>query len=227
MDLTLYHFDEFGVFTETTVVKPDVRFPSGYPEPSQSTRQALVDDSDQPLIAGENEALYFDGADWSIVPDFRGQTYWMPDRSSQTNVTLGPLPDGATLEEPPLSAAEQLAAERAQLNPFRMAFRTALHRINSPIPGVTMLVAVEALIADLRAIAPLDDVVRWYEDVQQVVRLHPDITVVQQTFAQAPSGFPLSDEMVDAICRVGVAIDKQMAPTEITQLVNDANGLWP
>ncbi|WP_299734641.1 hypothetical protein [uncultured Roseobacter sp.] len=127
----------------------------------------------------------------------------------------------------PPPASELLAIERITMNPFRMAFRSALHKIDSPTPGVTLLQAVEAMVEGLRAADPLDNVVRWYDDVQQVVRLHPDIVTVQATVAAVPGGFSISDEMVDAICRVALAIDAMKPQAEIDTLVTTANGLWP
>lgn len=53
------------------------------------------------------------GLEWTVLPDFRGTVYWLPNSDSRQVVDqLGvPLPEGALLEEPPASPA-QLAAKR-------------------------------------------------------------------------------------------------------------------
>lgn len=123
----------------------------------------------------------------------------------------------------PYSGPDPLAEERRVLNPFRMAFRTALSLTNSPIAGVKMLEAIDGIVSAKRAAEPFSDVVRWYDDVQQIVRLHPDIEVVKSEAAAAQGGFVITDEMLDAICRIGVAIDQMQPADDIAALITAAN----
>ncbi|AZO96079.1 hypothetical protein [Halocella sp. SP3-1] len=63
----------------------------------------------EPLAVGENEAAIFDEAidSWTIVPDYRGQTFWDADRNKHEITELGVEPkDGWLTEELPLTEEE-------------------------------------------------------------------------------------------------------------------------
>ena len=57
--------------------------------------------SEEPPDFEENEIPVFSSGVWSIAPDFRGTTYWLPDGEEITITEIGALPEGALSEAPP------------------------------------------------------------------------------------------------------------------------------
>lgn len=69
------------------------------------------------VIPTGKAAVFSQGTNtWSLVDDLRGTDYWMPDRSQHTMDELGPLPEGALTEEPPLDVVDYAAVAVQQLN---------------------------------------------------------------------------------------------------------------
>jgi hypothetical protein len=68
-----------------------------------------------PPPTGENQVAVWDGADWQITPDFRGVDYWLGRDKKETMKTLGALPDGAMLEEPPMTPEEITEQHRSEI----------------------------------------------------------------------------------------------------------------
>jgi hypothetical protein len=59
-----------------------------------------------------NQISVFQNGKWSVVSDFRGTTYWLPDGTSHVQTQVGDLPKGASFSAPPPSLAQ---AQQAQL----------------------------------------------------------------------------------------------------------------
>lgn len=204
----IYTYDEVGRFSGTE--NADLGL-DGLPlVPNSAT--TLTPPGDIP--SGE-VPVFRDG--WITLQDNIGTKYWLPDRSEHVQDVLGPLPDGAVLEMPPLTPEEELQVERARLNPPRMAFRSALHLLPSPTPDASMLEMITNLVENIRAITPFADIVRWHDDVVQILRLHPDMATVQSV--AAANGLVLTDSHLDVMCRLGMLIDNGADQSELTDQI--------
>ena len=66
----------------------------------------------KPLETKENQAVIFNGPEWEIVADYRGQTYFIGAEQHEMK-ELGDLPEGATFEpvEPEKTLDEQTLEE--------------------------------------------------------------------------------------------------------------------
>jgi hypothetical protein len=109
--------------------------------------------------------------------------------------------DPVPLEVPPPqpTPAETLAAERAQMKPFRTAFTFAMKA--TPATGYAHLLdRVTQTVEAARALDPFADIVIWSDRVTQIVRTHSDM----DAFAAL---FDLSPEEVDDLCRLALQIE--------------------
>ena len=52
-----------------------------------------------PEVSVGTVPIFKDG-EWTVADDFRGVTYWLPDLSQHVQVTIGPLPTGASRNPP-------------------------------------------------------------------------------------------------------------------------------
>ena len=101
-------------------------------------------------------------------------------------------------------AARALHAERQAMRPFRRAFREAMSR--TPAPGDLsktfphMLAAFDAAVAEERRADPYAPLVKWHDDVTQMVRLHPDMGAFAERFG-------VSDEALDDLFRLALRIE--------------------
>lgn len=70
-------------------------------EPAFSTK-------DKPPVPGENQIPMFKDGSWTLMPNFAGKMFWdkngVPGIMREVGV---PLPDGATLTQPPLTTAQK------------------------------------------------------------------------------------------------------------------------
>lgn len=97
------------------------------------------------------------------------------------------------------TAAELLAAERAQMNPFAAAFWQAMKQV--PAPGFDHLLdRVEQTIAAARAVDPYAGIVLWADKVTQVVRAHPDMEAFRTQFGA-------SETELDDLFRLALQIE--------------------
>lgn len=87
-----------------------------------------------PPALGANQCARFVNGAWVIEPDYRGVTYWLPDRTSKTISARGvALPVGALLSDPGPTLAQAKAAKLAAL----MASRDAACTANVVVQGKT------------------------------------------------------------------------------------------
>jgi hypothetical protein len=68
-----------------------------------------------PPLTSENQVAVWDGTGWQITPDFRGMNYWLGRDKKETMKPLGALPEGATLEEPPMTPEEITEQRRSEI----------------------------------------------------------------------------------------------------------------
>ena len=113
---TVYFFDQStGLLSGTALADANPLSDGDYLLPAFSTLVA-------PPAAGTHETARWTGNAWELVPDFRGQTYWLDNGSQHMVRDAGePLPPGA-LPEPPLSRLKadaclkiDIAAEAARM----------------------------------------------------------------------------------------------------------------
>ena len=65
----------------------------------------------EPPTLSDNQAAVFNGSDWEVKTDYRGQSYWLDHESKWVTATIGEQPpEGATLEQP--SAPEPTLEEK-------------------------------------------------------------------------------------------------------------------
>lgn len=114
----------------------------------------------------------------------------------------------------------RIEAERATLNPYKLAFRNALKLLT--FPGHDhFLDKVETVAAAARVVDPYGDVVIWWDAVTQFIRLHPDVETFRTNSVFFPNGSAMSPEKVDALFRVAQAIDDGKAPATVGALITD------
>ena len=121
---TLYHFDALtGELSGTTPARANPKQEGAWLLPAFATFTA------PPEVAEHEAAVYAEGA-WTIVPDWRGYTYWLADRSKHKITELGEAPPPEALEEcpPPPLEDVRLAALRfidTKAEAARLQFITA------------------------------------------------------------------------------------------------------
>lgn len=70
-----------------------------------------------PPEAGANQAAQFVGGGWMLIPDYRGRTYWLADRSSATITRVGvELPAGALDADPGPTSDDIKQARIVEIN---------------------------------------------------------------------------------------------------------------
>lgn len=93
MDIYNYHPDT-GEHLSQSAARENPLDEGEYLIPANATTMA-------PPIPGDNQAAIFVGGTWSLVPDWRGHTYWLADGSEHTITTLGDEPPAEALNAPP------------------------------------------------------------------------------------------------------------------------------
>lgn len=101
--MKIYDYDKDGVFLGERDARRDPRNPDRWVIPGNATTDPLPDHEEGKWPVRQDD-------DWVLVEDHRGETYWLADRSEHVVTGLGPLPDGALTEMPPLTLAERKAA---------------------------------------------------------------------------------------------------------------------
>lgn len=92
---TLYHYDRVtGLLQGTSLAEADGQDPGVFLAPAFSTHIAPPDM--QP-----HQAAVFNGTEWTAVPDWRGHTYWLADRTEHTIAELGVEPPAEALDKLP------------------------------------------------------------------------------------------------------------------------------
>lgn len=112
--MKVYGFDgATGEYTGATDAARDPLAGDSYLMPHNSTRRT-------PPMAGAKQAAVFDGREWGLVPDHRGETWWRTDGEPVIVSTLGdPADDGLSAEAPPPPApglADYAASAQALLD---------------------------------------------------------------------------------------------------------------
>ncbi|GAK43596.1 tail assembly chaperone gp38 [Tepidicaulis marinus] len=117
---TLYHFDALtGELSGTTPARANPKQEGAWLLPAFATFTA------PPEVAEHEAAVYAEGA-WTIVPDWRGHTYWLADRSKHKITELG--------IEPPAEALSEMPAP-----PFAEVKAAALQKIDTDAEAARML----------------------------------------------------------------------------------------
>ncbi len=99
---------------------------------------------------GQYEAAFFNGAGWDVVIDYRNVPYWLSHREKFFIEKLGESPpDGAFLEQPPLTPAEIAEDTRiANMVAVGDIFRNDADGIKLLVNIVEELVALEIVFTD-------------------------------------------------------------------------------
>lgn len=106
-----HHYDRDGVYTASTALDLDVRDGSHMPPPFGATLQ-------EPPTLSANQTAVFAGGAWTVVADWRGFTYWLPDGTKTVVEQVGTVPPtGALTIEPvlPTPDAVVVTARQARL----------------------------------------------------------------------------------------------------------------
>ena len=115
-------YDECGIYTGETMAQESPREPGVYLIPPNTTAKI-------PPVIGEHECAVFENDSWTIKPDYRGVTYWLPDGSEHLITEINEVPpDDALFEKPviPPTFDEARAAKLVELNTaFTSASETA------------------------------------------------------------------------------------------------------
>lgn len=104
--MLIYHYDDAGAYTGQSEARESPLEPEVFLLPALAT-------FDEPPAIGEREAAVFEGAAWTVVPDWRGFVYWLPDRSRYVVSELGVEPPVGYLEEEPPRPQEEIDVELA------------------------------------------------------------------------------------------------------------------
>lgn len=116
--MIVYQTDDEGYFVGVTQADPDPKNAGGWLIP-----RGCVTTS--PPAVGGNQAAKWDGSAWVLLPDLRGQKYWLADGSEHEITTRGiPLPPNAMSAKPPKPLAEVKAAKLAALDADRKRIET-------------------------------------------------------------------------------------------------------
>lgn len=104
--MNCYHYDPVtGAYNGFSQADPDPITPDEYLIPAYATTIT------PPTTAVNQAAIYNDGS-WSVVPDWRDHTYWMPDGGEHTITNLDEVPPVDALDAPPPLPPTQLAQEK-------------------------------------------------------------------------------------------------------------------
>lgn len=148
-------------------------------------------------------AIHIEGNRWSVILGGGGEIeVALPPDANTAEDAINAVEE--MISPPPeVQASIDLRAFRASLNPYRRAFREAMFR--TPFPNAPhMLAAFDAAVAAARAQDPYSPLVKWADDVTQIIRLHPDM----DAFGAA---FGLSTPDLDALCQLAMDIEKGAA----------------
>lgn len=156
---TIYLYDKNGIFIGSR--RATLR-PNGKGEILDVTNGTVV----SPPALQDGTVAVWNGGTWSIVEDNRGKKFWLQgdswDSTPRTMQALGPLPDGATTERPPLSATEAAYCIRAERD-RRIAVTDYLLAADYPI-SADKLELVKAYRQALRDI-PQQDGFPWSGEI--------------------------------------------------------------
>lgn len=117
--MDLFHYSASGEYTHTSQAQPSPLEPGKYLCVSNATFKHR-------LGAGQNQVDVFVESldDWTLLPDFRGQTYWLVDGSKHIVTEYGvTIPDGALASAPAPSLSVVRSDKLAEL---RLAAQTAI-----------------------------------------------------------------------------------------------------
>lgn len=86
--MVIYNYDENGVYTFESEADESPLEEGVFLFPANSTEK-------KPFTVGKNEACVFENGEWVLKPDFRGFTYWTPDKKEHTIKNVGvEIPNG-------------------------------------------------------------------------------------------------------------------------------------
>ncbi len=143
------------------------------------------------------QAELIGGTTWRVTD---GAQSWEVAVKASANTAEAAIAAVEEAADPPAPSQEALTMiSRAGMNPYRRAFREAMFR--TPFPNAPhMLAAFDAAVEAARAQNPYSSLVKWADDVTQIIRLHPDM----ETFGAA---FGLTATDLDALCALAVDIE--------------------
>ena len=129
-DLPPHHVWRLTADRQSWIAIPDYRrvtlydTTTGQPLPPLALGESLPDQAtlEVPRPPGDREACRWDAGQrgWQLVPDRRGESYWLPDGSHHIISEIGEVPPGDALTEPPLPTLEALREQRrAEINAWR------------------------------------------------------------------------------------------------------------
>ncbi|MFN3886881.1 MAG: hypothetical protein ACK4MG_07975 [Aquabacterium sp.] len=152
-----YQADDDGFYVGEAIADEDSMNPGSFLLPRNASF-----DAPPPCAPGEVAKLR--AGCWTVVPDFFGVVFWLPDRTKHVMQRRGvPLPEGATTTEPELTPEQKLLARKQELQAALAEIDAAGARpareialavaAGDPAPQVAVqrLKALEADAAKLRA----------------------------------------------------------------------------
>lgn len=145
----IYQLDDDGVWDGLEkFARPDPMNEGEFLIPARCTELPPPD-------VGANQVAQLVGGGWVLIPDFRGTTYWLPDRSSVTITQVGVEPPSGALNSDPGPASDD--AKRARIVEINQALSDiSFQKIDALTVAVltgdkTRLQALETQSASLRA----------------------------------------------------------------------------
>ncbi len=104
-----YQADDNGFYIGESVADEDQMNPGNFLLPRNASFK-------QPPPTKPGEAAKLVAGEWTVVADFFGTVFWMPDRTKHVMQLRGtPLPEGASLTEPELTPEQKLLVRKQEL----------------------------------------------------------------------------------------------------------------
>lgn len=157
--MQIYQTDEIGLWDGNTdkFARPDPMTPGEFLIPARCVTIA-------PPALGANEAAQWVNSTWQVVPDFRGFTYWLADRSCHTISEAGVAPPLGYLDADPgptllQAQAVKRSGVQAQIDQLEASSQRAMRELRlaelagqtAPAESVTRLQSIDAQIVALRS----------------------------------------------------------------------------
>lgn len=148
--IAIYHFD---AGTKEYVESSQSRI-----DPLDRTPMIPANATDQePPVPGDNQAAVFDGDNWAMVPDHRGEVYYETDGSKHIITALGVEPDSEWVSTKP-EAPVDLSKEIKNIRDTKITAGISL----GPIEVITDNITQQRLIAvRVKAESDPDFTVNW------------------------------------------------------------------
>lgn len=105
--MIVYQTDDSGYFMHSVEADPDPMTPGNFLIPRGCVKVA-------PPKLSDNEAAQWANGNWIVVPDYRGTTYWLADRTKHVILERGVNPPNNSFTVEPPKTLDELKAEKKE-----------------------------------------------------------------------------------------------------------------